>query len=212
MTIRPFDKLKVALSKVEGRRAQGHPELGRGVRHIRALLMRLGGLFGKARRDREFGRELESHLQMQMDDNLRAGMTPEETRRQALMRFNGIESVKEAYRDRRGIPLLETTLQDARYAVRTLRRNPGANMVGILVMALAIGANTAVFSVVHAVLLNPLPYANPDRIVTLTSTRSSCSVRSEASCIPVHETTLSPCSRAPCRSFPPWLIALHQRK
>ena len=156
------------MSKVEGRRAQGHPELGRGVRHIRALLMRLGGLFGKARRDREFGRELESHLQMQMDDNLRAGMTPEEARRQALMRFDGIESVKEAYRDRRGIPLLETTLQDARYAVRTLRRNPGANMVGILIMALAIGANTAVFSVVHAVLLNPLPYANPDRIVTLT--------------------------------------------
>jgi predicted permease len=138
------------------------------VRHIRALLMRLGGLFGKARRDRELDRELESHLLMQIDDNLRAGMTPEEARRQALVRFDGVESLKETYRDRRGIPLLETTMQDARYAIRTLRRNPGGSLVGILVMALAIGANTAVFSVVHAVLLNPLPYANPDRIVTLT--------------------------------------------
>jgi predicted permease len=75
--------------------------------------------------------------------------------------------VKETYRDRRGIPLIETTLQDARYAIRVLRRNRGATAVGIVVMALAIGANTAVFSVVHAVLLNPLPYSDPDRIVTL---------------------------------------------
>jgi putative ABC transport system permease protein len=158
MTLRPFDKLKAA---------QGHSGPGRGLRQIRALLVRLGGLVGKARRDREFEREIESHLQMEIDDNLRAGMTPEEARRQALVRFDGVESVKEAYRDRRGIPLLETTLQDARYAVRTLRRDPAATVIGILVMALAIGANTAVFSVVHAVLLNPLPYASPDRIVTL---------------------------------------------
>jgi len=137
------------------------------MRRIRAALIRLADLFRQARRDRELGNELEGHLQMQIDDNLRAGMTPDEARRQALVRFGGVESVKEAYRDRRGIPLLETTLQDVRYAVRTLHNNRGATVVGILVMALAIGANTAVFSVVHAVLLNPLPYANPDRIVTL---------------------------------------------
>jgi predicted permease len=137
------------------------------MRHIRAMLMRIRGLVGKAPRERELEGELDSHLHMLIDDNLRAGMTPEEARRQALVRFGGIESVKEAYRDRRGIPLLETTLQDARYAVRTLRRNPGATALGILVMALAIGASTAVFSVVHAVLLNPLPYSHPDRIITL---------------------------------------------
>src|SRR5918992_5399494 len=137
------------------------------MRQIRALLARVGGLFDKAARDRELDHELESHLLMQIDDNVRAGMTPDEARRQALLRFDGVESVKETYRDRRGIPLLETTLQDARYAIRVLRRNRGATVVGIVVMALAIGANTAVFSVVHAVLLNPLPYSDPDRNVTL---------------------------------------------
>ncbi len=135
---------------------------------VRATLIRLSGLFGGAKQDREFQHELDSHLQMLIDDNLRAGMRPDEARRQALARFDGIESVKEAHRDRRVIPLLETTLRDARYAVRTLARNPGVTLVGILVMALAIGANTAVFSVVQAVLLNPLPYPKADRIVTLT--------------------------------------------
>jgi predicted permease len=138
------------------------------MKQLRAVLMRLGSVFGRASRDRELERELESHLQLDIDHNLSAGMTPEEARREALVRFGGMESVKEAFRDRRGIPLLETTLRDARYAVRTLRRNRGATVLGILVMALAIGANTAVFSVVHAVLLNPLPYSSPDRIITLT--------------------------------------------
>jgi predicted permease len=138
------------------------------VRWIRATLIRFAGLFGGAKRDREFEDELDGHLQMLIDDNLRAGMSPGEARRQALARFDGIESVKETYRDRRAIPLLETTLKDARYALRTLGRNRGATSVGILVMALAIGATTAMFSVVQAVLLNPLPYPNADRIVTLT--------------------------------------------
>jgi macrolide transport system ATP-binding/permease protein len=93
------------------------------MRQIRALLMRLAGLFGKAPRDREFESELQSQLQMQIDDNLRAGMTPEQARREALVRFGGVESVKEDYRDRRGIPVLETTLQDARYALRSWRRS-----------------------------------------------------------------------------------------
>src|SRR5919198_3902510 len=138
------------------------------MRQLRALLIRLGALFCTTERDRELDSELEPHLQMQIDDNLRAGMTPVEARRQALARFGGMQAVRETYRDRRGLPLLETTLQDVRYAVRTLKRNPAASLVGIVVMALGIGANTAVFSVVHAVLLEPLPYPNPDRIVTLT--------------------------------------------
>jgi putative ABC transport system permease protein len=125
-------------------------------------------LFGGTPDDRDLENEIESHLQLHVDDNLRAGMSLDEARRRARVQLGGVESVKEAYRDRRSIPLLETTLQDARYAIRTLRRNRGATLVGILVMALGIGANTAVFSVVHAVLLNPLPYPDPDRIVTLT--------------------------------------------
>jgi putative ABC transport system permease protein len=138
------------------------------MRRLRVWLWRLGGLFGGERRDRELQNELDSHLRMEIDDNLERGMAPEEARREALLLFEGIEQVKEMYRDQRGLPLLETTWQDARYAVRTLRKNPGTTLVGILVMALAIGANTAVFSIVDAVLLNPLPYEHPDRIVTLT--------------------------------------------
>jgi hypothetical protein len=113
---------------------------------VRVILVRVAGLFGGRRRDREFEDELESHLQMEIDDNVRRGMTPGEARRQALIRFDGIESVKELHRERRTLPLIETTWQDARYAIRTLRRSPGATLVGILVMALAIGANTAVCS------------------------------------------------------------------
>jgi predicted permease len=138
------------------------------MRQIRALMNRLRISFGRQADDRELEQELESHLQLHIEDNLRAGMTADEARRQALVRLGGIESVKESYRDRRSLPLLETMLQDARYALRTLRRNRGATLLGILVMALGIGANTAVFSVVHAVLLNPLPYLHPERIVTLT--------------------------------------------
>src|SRR5207342_904112 len=138
------------------------------MRQIRVVLRRLLALFGGTPDDRDLENEIESHFQLHVDDNLRAGMSLDEARRRARVQLGGVESVKEAYRDRRGIPLLETTLQDASYAIRTLRRNRGATLVGILVMALGIGANTAVFSVVHAVLLNPLPYPDPDRIVTLT--------------------------------------------
>jgi predicted permease len=135
---------------------------------VLAAFRRIAGLFGTAARDRELERELQSHLQMQIDDNLRAGMAPDEARRQALARFGGVEAAKEIYREQRGVPFIETTLQDARYAVRVLGRSRGATLLGILVMALAIGANTAVFSVVHAVVLNPLPYDAPGRIVALT--------------------------------------------
>jgi macrolide transport system ATP-binding/permease protein len=86
------------------------------MRTIRAFLLRLGGLFHKGRRDRELADEIESNLQLHIEDNLRAGMSPEDARRDALLKFGGIESAKEAYRDRRGLPLLETLAQDLRYA------------------------------------------------------------------------------------------------
>ena len=137
------------------------------MRRVRAFLLRLGGLFRKERRDRELAEEIESHLQLHIEDNLRAGMNPEEARRLALLKFGGIESAKEAYRDRRSLPLLESLTQDLRYSVRTLRKNPVFAATAILALALGIGGNTAIFTVIRSVLLKLLEYRDPDRLVYL---------------------------------------------
>jgi predicted permease len=137
------------------------------VRTVRVFLSRLRGLAGKARKDRELAEELASHLQMQIEDNIRAGMTPEQARREALLKSGGLEWAKEECRDRRGLPLLETTLRDLRHAARILRRGPGYTLLAVLSLALGIGAATVIFSVQKALLHAPLPYPQPDRLMAV---------------------------------------------
>lgn len=137
------------------------------MRRLRTWFSRLGELFGKRRREQEFSSEMDSHLQLHMDDNLRRGLSPEEARREAIMKLGGIEQTKENYRERRGLPLLETTVQDCRYALRLLCKNPGFTLVAALTLALGIGGNTAVFSVMNSVLLRNLPLPHAEQLVFL---------------------------------------------
>ncbi|HKQ88744.1 MAG TPA: ABC transporter permease [Candidatus Acidoferrales bacterium] len=137
------------------------------MRTLRSLCIRVASLFRRERRDEELAAELESHLQFHIEDNLRAGMTPEEARRQAIIRLGGVEQTKESYRTQRGIWWLEILGQDVRFAIRSLQRSRGFAATTVLILGLAIGANVAIFSALNAALLRPLPFPSPDRLAML---------------------------------------------
>ena len=134
---------------------------------LRRAWSRLLGVCRGWRRESDLHDEIESHLEMQMEDNLKLGMSPEEARRQAALKFGGIELAKETYRDQRGLPGLETFARDVRHALRAMRKDKVAALVAVLSLALGIGATTAIFSVLNALLIRPLPYSEPGQLVSI---------------------------------------------
>jgi predicted permease len=137
------------------------------MKHLRRILARFYLLFANSRVEAELEKEIGAHLGLLEDEYLRQGMTPEQARRAARIACGGVEQAKQLHRDERGFQALSHILQDTRYTFRQLRRSPGFTVTAILMLALGIGATTAIFSIVEGVLLRPLPFPDSDRLVIL---------------------------------------------
>src|SRR5271156_5293649 len=140
---------------------------------LREGLQRVLSFFHKQHRDSELDAEVAAHLELAGEENVRHGMTAEEARRQALIRFGGVVQAKEQQRDARGLPWLDGLLQDLRFAFRTLGRDRGFTVIAVIILGLGIGANITVFSVVNTILLRPLPLHNPQELVRILSKKGS---------------------------------------
>jgi putative ABC transport system permease protein len=134
---------------------------------IRSWLHRTRNIARRDRLDRDLDDELTAHLDLHIADNLRAGMSPDEARRNALLKLGGVQQTKESYRDLRGIPFLEHLMQDLHFALRIFRKGPGFSAVVVLTLALGIGASTAIFSLVYNGVLYPFPYRSAERLTAI---------------------------------------------
>jgi predicted permease len=141
---------------------------------LKRLRGRVWAFFAKRALDAELNAEFEAHLQLAIDDYVQHGMSPAEARRQALIDFGGIQQAREKQREARGLMHLDILLQDLRYTVRKLLRDPAFSAVAIIILTLGIGANIAVFSVVNTIMLRPLPFPNADELTWVSSPQGKC--------------------------------------
>ena len=158
---------------------------------LRAFVIRLIGALSSRQREQEADAELESHLQLHIDDNLRAGMHPDEARRCALIKLGGMAQAKQACRERALLPTLDNLTRDLYHAVRQLRRSPAFAITVVLTLALGIGANTAIYSVVNAVLQHPAGIDHPERVAVLKTRYTQYSLDMPFTSVPVYRMAAS---------------------
>jgi hypothetical protein len=133
------------------------------MKFLRRFFKRLSNFASGRDADQRLQEELAEHLALQTEENMLAGMSPSEARRQAALKLGAAQAVRERHHAEQSLPFIENLLQDLRYAVRMLVRSPGFSLVVIATMALGVGATTAIYSVIDATLLHPLPYPHPRR-------------------------------------------------
>src|ERR1700752_3738892 len=149
---------------------------------IQAFWQRICGTLRRGDAAQDFDAELEAHIAMHTEDGLRSGLDATEARRRAILRLGGAEQVRQAHRERRGYLWLEQLVQDICYGFRTLRRSPGFTITAILTVGLGIGACTAIFSLVNAVLIRSLPYGDPNSLVYLFTPNPNLKIPAEVIC------------------------------
>ena len=137
------------------------------MKRIRRWIRRIAGVFHTRRRDAELEAEIESHIQLHADENIRRGMSPEAARRDAVLKLGSVAALTEEYRARRGLPFVEQLVQDLRYAGRTMRRSAGVTIVAAVTLALGVAGPTVMFAMMKAWILDPLPFLRPETLVDI---------------------------------------------